>query len=328
MISIEQFAWLRLPYAATLASYKTGTLPHALLFYGAKGNSVNILAEAVAEAILCHELTDKSCGGCGSCSLLQHQTHPDLYYVLREDAGIIGVNDVRNLMDVCSQTATLGGARVILLQHAERLNRHAANALLKILEEPPAGVYFIMTSAHVSHLLPTIRSRLRYYFVPAPEASELLAVLPASDQVLASEVIVECDYSYDASKQMLENPDYQTASGVFKSTLLHVLLGKQIATALSQSVSEVYLSNMFIYIVQWLQDSIRYSMQLAPVYVWHKNQLLSMPLVEGSGHRLYVLYDQALQLWYLLQYNNSVNKTLLLDDYMIGLRRYYNEVCT
>ena len=77
------------------------------------------------------------------------------------------------LLDFCGVGSHRGGARVVVLYPAEALNVAAANALLKTLEEPPAGVVFLMVSARVDRLLPTIISRCRQWpmTLPPPESA-------------------------------------------------------------------------------------------------------------------------------------------------------------
>ncbi|HEV3106102.1 MAG TPA: DNA polymerase III subunit delta', partial [Trinickia sp.] len=83
----------------------------------------------------------------------------------------IKIEQVRALLEFCGVSAHRGGARVVLVYPAEALNAAAANALLKTLEEPPAGVVFLLVSARIDRLLPTIISRCRQWpmSTPSPE---------------------------------------------------------------------------------------------------------------------------------------------------------------
>jgi DNA polymerase-3 subunit delta' len=85
----------------------------------------------------------------------------------------IKIEQIRGLLDFVGLGSHRGGARVVVLYPAEALNIAAANALLKTLEEPPAGVVFLMVSARIDRLLPTIISRCRQWplSVPAPDVA-------------------------------------------------------------------------------------------------------------------------------------------------------------
>ena len=87
------------------------------------------------------------------------QSHGDLWTLGGEDAREIDVDSVRKLNGFLNQTTVEGGWRVVVIDGANRLNRNAANALLKRLEEPPPKTVFFLITAFPGHLLPTIRSR-------------------------------------------------------------------------------------------------------------------------------------------------------------------------
>lgn len=168
-------------------------LPHALLLAGPAGVGKRVLAEAIAARLLC-ERTGSSfataCGQCDSCRWLDAGYHPDFRKVIpeidaeepeaEEDASVkssekkkpskqILVEQIRALADFVYVGGHRAGARVIVLQPAEAMNAAAANSLLKILEEPPATVYFILISDNHRRLLPTIRSRCRVLLLPRPD---------------------------------------------------------------------------------------------------------------------------------------------------------------
>jgi DNA polymerase III subunit delta' len=90
----------------------------------------------------------------------------------------IVVDDVRRVTDFLRRTPAEGGWRVVVVDGAEELNRNAANALLKVLEEPPSRAVLLLTCAAPGRLLPTIRSRcrrLRLSPLPDPAMETLLA---------------------------------------------------------------------------------------------------------------------------------------------------------
>ncbi|MBS0271214.1 MAG: DNA polymerase III subunit delta' [Proteobacteria bacterium] len=87
------------------------------------------------------------------------QSHADLWVLGDEETREIGVESVRNLNNFLTQTAGEGGWRVIIVDGAEALNRNAANALLKRLEEPPPKTVFFLITSSPRRLLATIRSR-------------------------------------------------------------------------------------------------------------------------------------------------------------------------
>ncbi len=169
-----------------------GRMGHATLLVGGKGLGQREFAPQLAALLLCEApraaSTDVSarpvaCGVCPSCHWLSTESHPDYRCVQPEDAGegeedaeekpaapaskgkklssSIKIGAIRALEDFVFMGSHRHGRRVVIIDPAEAMNVHAANALLKILEEPPASVYFILTSFKPRALLPTLRSRCR-----------------------------------------------------------------------------------------------------------------------------------------------------------------------
>lgn len=92
-------------------------------------------------------------------------------------AHVITVDQIRTARSECYQSSLSTEGRVVLIQGADRMNANAANALLKVLEEPPAGVLFLLTAGSQAAVLPTIRSRCSVYAVspvPVPECARVL----------------------------------------------------------------------------------------------------------------------------------------------------------
>lgn len=176
--------------------------PHALLLYGQAGIGKLAFARHLAKGFLCETPRENGepCGACAACTWFEQGNHPDYRIVVPEalaaelpgaadepkaadaDEGgkktktpskEIKIEQVRALVDFCGIASHRGGARVVVLYPAEALNVAAANALLKTLEEPPSGVVFLLVSARIDRLLPTIVSRCRQWpmTVPAPDAA-------------------------------------------------------------------------------------------------------------------------------------------------------------
>lgn len=173
-------------------------LPHALLFVGPSGLGKRELAEAVAARLLCDapRADGHACGQCEPCQWRLSGNHPDLYHVVpaadaAAEAGEteggegaakeggkakseqIVIEQIRDLQASLSVTGHHGARRVVVLDPAEAMNVFTANALLKLLEEPPAGCVFLLVSSAPRRLLPTIRSRCQQWPFSRPDVQSL-----------------------------------------------------------------------------------------------------------------------------------------------------------
>jgi DNA polymerase-3 subunit delta' len=135
-------------------------LSHAYLFTGPPSVGKTTLAHVLAQASLCQGEEDRPCGSCRACRLFASGNHPDLHPVAPGTAaGRLSIGQVRALTRQLSLTPSMGQRRVAILSDFDRATPSAANALLKTLEEPPAGVTLVLLAPDADSLLPTIVSR-------------------------------------------------------------------------------------------------------------------------------------------------------------------------
>lgn len=136
-------------------------LPHALLLRGQEGLGKRVFALRLARTLLCQHATEQdACGRCHGCHLVDAGNHPDLLRITLEDERtVITVEQIRTLVDFLSLKPHSAPHKVVLLMPADLMNLNAANALLKLLEEPPLGSVFVLVSSRPMRLSATIRSR-------------------------------------------------------------------------------------------------------------------------------------------------------------------------
>ncbi|MFN8693309.1 MAG: hypothetical protein ACK5XX_02780 [Holosporales bacterium] len=167
-------SWQRL-----LSMQAAGRLHHALLFSGQRGIGKGHLARAFA----LHCLIENAAQG----NAEQHerfflqQSHPDALILSDAESGDIKIEAIRELPGFLMKTPSLSRVKVVVLDSLDALNRSAANALLKMLEEPPPGVLFFLVVHRLGALLATLRSRCFLLPIPAPDRAAFAAVLPDAD---------------------------------------------------------------------------------------------------------------------------------------------------
>ncbi len=141
-------------------------MAQALLLIGPPHVGLYVFAHRLVAVLLCHA-EPKPCGECDSCHLLRAGTHPD-YQIIRPETegGVIKIEQIRNLQEGIYQTPQCGQRLIILIEHADKLNVASANALLKVLEEPPPYVHFILGAEQLSSIPATILSRTQRMVFP------------------------------------------------------------------------------------------------------------------------------------------------------------------
>jgi DNA polymerase-3 subunit delta' len=176
-------------------SVAAGHVAHALLFSGPEGVGKRMAALALAQALNCLQAVEgDACGVCTSCRKVLAGLHPDIRLLL-PDGQSLKIDQVRETLQHDAQLKPLEGqAKVYILDPADALTLEAANSLLKLLEEPPAGVVIVLITGRPYSLLDTIRSRCQEIrFAPlapgvlaewvqsrldcAPEQARMLAML-------------------------------------------------------------------------------------------------------------------------------------------------------
>jgi DNA polymerase-3 subunit delta' len=247
-----------------------GALPRALLLAGQAGMGKRSTALFLVQAILCETGRNElaACGACVSCRLFQAGNHPDLRMLEvaseevtraaastdEEEAGTqkkatrqISVEAVRALNDFITITSHRAGAKAVFIAPAEAMHPSAANALLKMLEEPPADTFFLLVSHQPERLLATIRSRCVRLAFTLPEQTDVrnwlkgqglenqqLALAQGSYAPLAALERARDATFWEQRKILLDALASSVFDPVHAADLAENIVGARIATLLAQ----------------------------------------------------------------------------------------------
>lgn len=157
---------------------RSDRLAHGYIFYGPDGVGKTMAAKEFGKVLLCEDRRQAessswqdSCDRCQSCKLVDASTHPDFHEIYKElitlipgkerhKATELGIDVIRGeVIEKVGLHPALGRAKLFVVREADKLSRSAQNAMLKTLEEPPAGTYVVLLTERLNSLLPTTRSR-------------------------------------------------------------------------------------------------------------------------------------------------------------------------
>jgi DNA polymerase-3 subunit delta' len=191
-------------------AFASGRMAHAYLFVGPDGVGKRTTAQAWAKMLLCHNRVEKkikgvpfvdSCGQCRSCKLFDAGTHPDYKPIVKElrqytkdgkdkTAPLeMPIDVIREfVIDKVANKPVESEFSVFVIDEAEKVNPHSQNAMLKVLEEPPAFCVLILLCSRLEQMLPTTKSRCRLIsFGPVAESfilSKLKPIAPDDHEAL------------------------------------------------------------------------------------------------------------------------------------------------
>jgi DNA polymerase-3 subunit delta' len=160
-------------------------MTHAWLITGPPGSGRSVAALCFAAALQCTAAAEDGgpgCGHCRACTTTMAGTHADVRRVIPEGLSI-GVNEMRGIVQIASRRPATGRHQIVVIEDADRLTEGAANALLKVVEEPPPSTVFLLCAPSVDpeDIAVTLRSRCRHVALVTPPAEAIAQVLVDGD---------------------------------------------------------------------------------------------------------------------------------------------------
>jgi DNA polymerase-3 subunit delta' len=178
------YPWQHDDWQRIVASILNKKLSTLLLHGGAYSGRSALVDEVISYLLCLKPQANHACHACASCTLLQNSTHPDYYLLAPQEVdgktSQLKIEQIRTMIEFCYKSAHLAPGKVIVLPGADRLSGNVANALLKILEEPPTNCYFILLADNLNRVLPTLKSRALKLGLATPSLAQAQEFLPKS----------------------------------------------------------------------------------------------------------------------------------------------------
>jgi len=303
---------------------RSGQVPHALLFSGMAGIGKAGAALELARALNCRAASDGlSCDRCPSCQKVAGGAHPDLIWV-KPDGAFIKLDQVRELRKRVQFRPFEGAWRTIVIESAEKLREEAANALLKMLEEPPRQNIFILLALEPQKLLTTILSRCCH-----------IRFQPLDDGVIAAQMMNVHQLTEERAWKIARMAQGSMARAnclVEDKELLHW----QEVIGNVQNLDRLNMTELFDLTARWSKKSENLEQDFEYIKLWLRDNILSRldkdytPELEMTRdaarlrgvplESLLRLYDKVEEAMHNLRGN--ANKQLVLEDVCLAIREY------
>jgi DNA polymerase III, gamma/tau subunits len=178
-------------------------LAHLLLFYGESALHQRDVALRIAQILNCrHPTLEGPCQECPSCHKISSGNHPDVLW-LKPSKSSLGIEQILNWQEKVYLKHYEGKYKVYVIERADFLTLPAANALLKVIEEPPERTIIILCAENAEGILPTILSRAQAVYFP--NSTEKAWLEEEKDQLDASQALELSGGNQNLAKSILEH---------------------------------------------------------------------------------------------------------------------------
>lgn len=303
--------------------YASERFPHAVLLAGFAGTGKDYFAHQLAGLLLCHQpQSGQACGVCHACHLLLAGHHPDYVWVKPEHSGkAIKIDPIRSLASLLLKTAQQGRHKVVVIEPAEALNRMAANALLKILEEPPAHSVIILISHQPGLLLPTVRSRCQTHLMALPDKQLALHWLQEQTQLPVEQLQLLLQLSHGAPTAALALAQDSNWQQQREQIIQHfdALASQRIPAFDTGVIAKLDFTEVLTFLLAWVIDLQRLAVRNENPDIANSDQhaLLNRQLMALDLNELFRYYDYLIGLKRQIFSQANFNWTLCLEDLQI-----------
>ncbi len=327
---------------------RTRSLHHGLLISANPGTGLREFVTELSHYLICEMAYSNQrspCLSCQNCKLFEAGSHPDFHVITSENESangriellsayseryldvkqrdrkakpgkVVSVNQIRQLIDRFTTHCHISATKIGLIIPADRMNINAANALLKLLEEPPENTILILAASEPARLPRTILSRCVNVKLSEPAVEQSVSWL--SDYMPENQARIAIHLSGQSpiqAKQLYEFGELEARESYLKS-LISTVANQSNPLDVAQQLAKMEFETTLLWMQQFIKDlTVWCTTQQKPF--WKIPEALSIRQV--SENRLFALYDRITH--YKKIARGSINEQLALEDLLIALTR-------
>jgi DNA polymerase III subunit delta' len=301
-------------------------LGHAYLFSGPAGVGKSTLARVLCKTLLCKNPDESGpCGTCVSCHKLESGNHPDFHY-FSADGLYFKIDQIRQIIHQASLKPVESSWKIFLLEDVDYMRDEAANAFLKVLEEPPGQTIFFLISERSEVLLPTIRSRCQIFEFQPLQPEEIKQWLIKKNNIDEKEAAyLSLSTHGSPGKALSLNPEqYQEMRDKVLVAMETAILPKSYYTLIDAiraiTVDRTEMGERLLILEELTRDLILLTASSSAHLVHEDARKRLTPLAENIDHRLLDdFYDKLLQVREAILKINA-NISLSLQSLLLPLK--------
>lgn len=308
--------------------------PQAVIVSGTDGTGKSELLQQITADLVCRQVSSGHCGECQNCTLQKQGYHPDVHCV-EPEKNVVKVKMIRKLTEFFTSTPHCSDYKIAVINQAECMNVAAANALLKVLEEPPSrGILFLLTDSK-HQLMPTIKSRCISLdvLITSTEKTKLSTWLQGqlssesdnqtvSDEQSIKDALTLSDYQPKSALNLLQNnqlAEFKTQLDGLFAAFNQDLSVSVVAKQMIDSQNSNNWAYMQRYCLQLLKSNFNQNQH--EIYTNHPlNQLIKKsPKVV---HIIIKITDLIQQI--MLNLNTQIKDQLLLESMLVEIKNEFS----
>ena len=302
------YPWQIEQWRSLSLQYEQQRLPHAIILTGVNGLGQLSLANKIVAKVLCDKIsTSAPCGNCHNCQVFAAGNHPDHSFVGPDEGGKqIKIEQIRELKHKHTLTANIAKWKTAIIWPAENMNISASNSLLKLLEEPQSNTLLFLISVKPQLLPITIMSRCQKISLTVPANEQAIEWIEEQEGKTYKKIEIKRALS-------LANGAPIAALSLLSSESLEFLeqITKDFNAVLVGAANPVILSQ------QWQQ----YDLGIVLHYLQLKLKQRLIKNINNSDSSIvlkdWAIYDYIINTTKLLSSSHNLNKTLLIEQFMV-----------